>query len=86
MITTKKTNNTNYVVDIGWQKGSKWANYGNMAKMNTTIKTTTTTITTTMTITMTKTMTTITTKEKKTTTTTTMLISNCKRAKKGKLW
>ena len=33
-----KKNNNNNGVDIDLQKGSKWANYGNMAKMNTTIK------------------------------------------------
>ena len=55
-------NNNDIGVDIDLQKGSKWANYGNMAKMNTTIKTTITT-TTTMTITMTKTITTTTIKK-----------------------
>ena len=81
MITTKKTNNTNNTnngVDIGWQKGSKWANYGNMAKMNTTIKNNYNNDNN---------------NDKnndnnndKNDNTTTMLISNCTRAEKGKSW
>ena len=38
--------NNNIGVYIDLQKGSKWANYGNTAKMNTAIKTTTITTTT----------------------------------------